>query len=103
MQYTGRSFVEMIAEHLVPRCLRARTRRQAPLGLFPAPASFASDGADPLSESVYEPFLRRWADRCARLRILQQGKIHVYLVYIMVMVVLALAWVPLRTRWWGTP
>jgi hypothetical protein len=31
---------------------------------------------------------------------LQQGVVHVYLIYIMVTVVLALAWVSLRT-WWG--
>ena len=33
MQYTGRSFAEMIAEHLLPRFLRPRTTRQAPRGL----------------------------------------------------------------------
>ena len=48
---------------------------------------------DPISEKVYEPFFRRWAERFSRLRILQQGKVNVYLVYIVVMVVLALAWV----------
>ena len=41
--------------------------------------------------------------RFTHLRILQQGKVHVYLVYIMLMVVLALAWASLRTWWWGKP
>ena len=36
-----------------------------------------------------------------RPRILQQGKVNVYLLYIGFMLVLALAWVSLRT-WWGT-
>ena len=35
MQYTGRSFAEMIAEHLLPRFLRPRTTRQRPAGLVP--------------------------------------------------------------------
>lgn len=101
MQYTGRSFAEMIAEHLLPRALRPHTVREAPRGLFPAKAEFHSECPDPISDKVYEPFFRRWANRFTRLRILQQGKIHVYLVYIMVVVVLGLAWVSLRI-WWGT-
>jgi formate hydrogenlyase subunit 3/multisubunit Na+/H+ antiporter MnhD subunit len=101
IQYTGRSFAEMIAEHLLPRFLRFRTNRQAPRGVFPSQSDFRSECPDPFSEKVYEPFLHRWAERFSRLRILQQGMIHVYLVYIMFMVVLALAWVSLR-GWWGT-
>jgi hydrogenase-4 component B len=69
--------------------------------LFPAAGQFAAESPDPIQESVYLPFFRRWANRFARLRILQQGKVHVYLVYIMVMVVLALSWSTLRTWWWG--
>jgi hydrogenase-4 component B len=101
MQYTGRSFAEMIAEHLLPRFLRLRTNRQAPRGVFPSQSDFGSECPDPFTKTVYEPFFQRWAERFSRLRILQQGKIHVYLVYIMFMVVLALAWVSLR-GWWGT-
>ncbi|CAN5591400.1 proton-conducting transporter membrane subunit [soil metagenome] len=101
MQYTGRSFAEMIAEHLLPRFLRASTTRQAPRGLFPGKSEFESASPDPISEKVYDPFFRRWAERFFRLRILQQGLVHVYLIYILVVVVLALAWVSART-WWTT-
>jgi hydrogenase-4 component B len=97
MQYTARSFAEMIAERLMPRFLRPRTTRQAPRGLFPSKSSFSSESPDPVSEKVYEPFFRGAAERFSRLRILQQGNVHVYLVYILVTVVLALAWVSLRT------
>jgi hydrogenase-4 component B len=100
MQYTGRSFAEMLAEHLLPRFLRPHTKRQAPRGLFPSKGEFGTETPDPVSEKVYEPFFRRWADRFARLRILQQGQLHVYLVYILLVVVLALTWVSLRT-WWA--
>ena len=99
MQYTGRSFSEMIGEQLVPHFLRPHLARRAPRGLFPAPSDFRSDCPDPVSERVYEPFFRRTAERFSRLRILQQGKLHVYLVYILLVVVTALAWVSLRT-WW---
>jgi hydrogenase-4 component B len=100
MQYTGRSFAELIAEHLLPRFLRPHKKHQAPHGLFPTQSTFAAECPDPVSENVYEPFFRRWANRFARLRILQQGKIHIYLIYIFFSVVLALAWISIR-QWWG--
>jgi hypothetical protein len=96
MQYTGRSFSEMIGEHFLPRFLRPRTTRQAPQGVFPSGSEFGSHCPDPVSERVYEPFFSRWAERFSRLRILQQGKVHVYLVYMVLTVVLALAWVSVR-------
>ncbi|MBI3848363.1 MAG: oxidoreductase [Planctomycetes bacterium] len=99
MQYTGRSFAETISEHLLPRFLRPRIGGQLPRGLFPAESRFTAECPDPVSDRVYEPFFGRWAERFARLRVLQQGKIHVYLVYIVVVVVLALAWVSIRGLW----
>jgi hydrogenase-4 component B len=100
MQYTGRSFAELFAEHLLPRFLRPHTSRHAPRGLFPAKSDFHATSPDPVSAKVYEPFFRRWAERFARLRILQQGQINAYLLYIVLVVVLALAWVSVRT-WWA--
>jgi len=101
MQYTGRSFAEMIAEGLLPRFLRPRTNRQVPRGVFPSRSDFGSACPDPFTEKMYDPFFRRWAERFSHLRILQQGQVQIYLVYIMFMVVLALTWVSLR-GWWGT-
>lgn len=100
MQYTGRSFAEMIAEHVLPRFLRPHTRRRAPRGLFPVESDFASVCRDPFSEKIYFPFFRRWTERFSRLRILQQGVVHLYLIYIALTVVAALAWVSLRS-WWS--
>ncbi len=99
IQYTGRSFAELLAEHLLPRFLRPGTTRKAPVGLFPTAGHFTSDNTDPVTEKIYEPIFARWAGRFARLRILQRGKVHVYLFYILVMVVLALTWVSVLT-WW---
>ncbi len=64
--------------------------------MFPAQSSFGSSCPDPVTERLYEPLFRRSADRFSRLRILQQGKVHVYLVYMVLTVVLALAWVSIR-------
>jgi NADH:ubiquinone oxidoreductase subunit 5 (subunit L)/multisubunit Na+/H+ antiporter MnhA subunit len=96
IQYTGRSFAEIVAERVLPRFLRPKGRRKAPTGLFPSEGEYASDCADPINRRLYEPFFTRWAARFARLRILQQGKVHVYLLYILCTVVLALAWTVVR-------
>jgi hypothetical protein len=108
MQYTAASFAEMATGGVLPRFLRPHTSKRGPSGLFPAAGEFRSESPDPFSEKVYRPFFRRWAARCARLRILQQGKVNVYLFYLMLIVVLALAWASLRAwwaqaGWWGAP
>ena len=99
MQYTGRSFVEMIAEQVLPGFLRPWTKRKGPEGLFPPSGDFASACPDPVTRQVYQPLFQRLADRLDRLHVLQQGNIHLYLVYMMLAVVLALAWVSVR-MWW---
>jgi formate hydrogenlyase subunit 3/multisubunit Na+/H+ antiporter MnhD subunit len=98
MQYTGRSFAEVLAEHLLPRSLRPRTSRELPEGLFPAKSRFRAEDPDPFRDHVYDPLFTRMAERFTRLRILQQGQVHVYLVYVVLTVALALAWVSVR-RW----
>jgi formate hydrogenlyase subunit 3/multisubunit Na+/H+ antiporter MnhD subunit len=100
MQYTGRSFAEIMAEHLLPPMLRTRVTVKPPRGIFAEPAQMSSDSTDPVTRSVYEPFLGTWARRFARLRWLQQGSLHIYLVYILAAVTCVLGWVSLR-RWWA--
>lgn len=100
MQYTGQSFAEIATEQVLPRFLRPREARKAPEGLFPAPGGFASQNTDPFREKGYDPLFARWGRRCVQLRILQQGQVNIYLTYIALAVVFALAWMSLRT-WWG--
>ena len=100
MQYTGRSFSEMLVERLLPRWLRLRRRTRLPEGPFPPEAAYASDAQDPLTRGAYEPLLAVLGDRFARLRWLQQGSLHIYLVYIVAVVVLSLVWVSAR-EWWS--
>jgi hydrogenase-4 component B len=99
MQYTGASFSEWLGERLLPASLRRRAETVAPRGLFPAGSRFALDEArDPVSRRVYEPFLTRWAERFAALRLLQQGRLPVYLVYVFITTLTLLAWAVLRPR-----
>lgn len=46
--------------------------------------------------SAYDPLFARTGDRFARLRWLQQGILHIYILYILVVLILALAWVSFR-------
>lgn len=92
MQYTARAFSEMLSERLVPRLLRARISGPVPTGLFPRSGALDSDCRDPMTRGFYEPFLERWGDRFARLRWMQQGVLHIYLVYILVALLAGLAW-----------
>jgi NADH:ubiquinone oxidoreductase subunit 5 (subunit L)/multisubunit Na+/H+ antiporter MnhA subunit len=96
MQYTARSFADFVAGRLLPRPLQARIRQRPPAALFPVGSAFASEATDPWTRALYEPFLSRWANRFARLRWLQQGQLHAYLLYILAVVVVSLAWISLR-------
>jgi hydrogenase-4 component B len=100
MQYTGRAFAELVTARALPRWLRPRALVHAPEGVFPRAADLATDTTDPLTRSVYEPLLVRSGDRFARLRFLQQGNVHVYIVYIVTTVIVALGWVVAR-EWWA--
>lgn len=101
MQYTARSFSELLAERFLPRWLASRVQVPALRGTFPAPAALVSEEGDPLTRGAYEPLFTTLASRFARLRALQQGNAHFYLTYILSTVLVALAWMSLRAR--GNP
>jgi hydrogenase-4 component B len=97
MQYSARSFSEFVSYRLFPRPLRPRTKKKdVSASPFPAAGSFSSTCTDPLTDNIYEPFLERWAERATRLRWIQQGALHIYLLYIFVVAVAALAWISWR-------
>lgn len=98
MQYTGQSFSGLIAARVIPRPLRPRTTVTEPRGLFPSSSALASEYPDPFSRRIFRPFFERWAARFSRLRWLQQGKLHVYLLYFVIVLLAAFAWLALR-RW----
>jgi formate hydrogenlyase subunit 3/multisubunit Na+/H+ antiporter MnhD subunit len=101
MQYTARSFAALLSERMLPRRLRARASLVSPGGaVFARPSSLTSEFVDPLTRGAYEPFLVRFGARFARLRWVQQGKLHVYVVYIVATLIAALAWTSIST-WAG--
>ncbi|HEX9640375.1 MAG TPA: proton-conducting transporter membrane subunit [Candidatus Krumholzibacteria bacterium] len=96
MQYSARGFSEFLTARALPRWLRGQMRVRPPEGTFPSGATFASDMGDPLTRGIYEPLLVRAGHLFARLRFLQQGNLHVYLIYVLAAVVGGLTWVAVR-------
>jgi hypothetical protein len=100
MQYSGRGFSELLTTRALPHWLRPRLRVRPPEGTFPEGATLESDLVDPLTRGIYEPLLARTGDHFARLRFLQRGSLHLYVVYVLLAVIGGLAWVALR-EWPG--
>jgi len=92
MQYTGRSIGEWLTERLTPGFLRPSVEVAAPRGLFPAEATLVVRVDEPFADRIYLPRARRWAQRAARLRWVQQGRLPLYLLYIFLTLLAAIAW-----------
>jgi formate hydrogenlyase subunit 3/multisubunit Na+/H+ antiporter MnhD subunit len=98
IQYTSSSFVALLAG-LFAWIAPPRRALPAGLGLFPVPWTFATVPADRLLANLIIPFCQRMAERFAKVRIVQQGVLHFYLLYIVGALVLAIAWAVLSP--WG--
>jgi formate hydrogenlyase subunit 3/multisubunit Na+/H+ antiporter MnhD subunit len=95
MQYSGGSFAEGV-HRLLPRFLRAKLAAPLDTELFPASRQVAADRQDPFTRAAYEPLLDRASRRFGQLRWVQQGLLHLYILYVVVAVVVAIAIVSVR-------
>lgn len=100
LQYTASSMGEMLAG-LFRWAIRLKENRPRRLETFPSGERYESKALEPLLDGCLTPFCERWADRFSRLRILQRGNIQIYLVYILVTLVLVIAWAMISPG--GTP
>lgn len=99
MQYTSGSFSEA-AHILLPRLLRPRVAIKRDASPFPAPGQLSSDRRDPFTRSGYEPAINQLTHRAGRLRWVQKGLLHFYLMFIVATVVVGLTAVSLYD-WWS--
>jgi hydrogenase-4 component B len=91
MQYTASSFAEPFTS-LFRSVLRTRADRQEPTGYFPGAAHLETETPDRFRQGVYGP-LFRWSFRLiSRIQILQQGRIHVYVLSVVLTLLLLLFW-----------
>jgi NADH:ubiquinone oxidoreductase subunit 5 (subunit L)/multisubunit Na+/H+ antiporter MnhA subunit len=91
MQYTASSFAQPLTDTFT---LLLQTRRaiSAPQGFFPKEASLATETPDPYQEYIFQPLLHALGRDLLLLRPLQQGKVQLYILYIVVTLILLLLW-----------
>ena len=91
MQYTAAGFAQPLT-HGARTVLRPREEESPVRGIYPALASFGSETPDAARRNGFDPLFARAANLLARLRWLQQGRVHFYILYIVVTLVVLLAW-----------
>jgi hydrogenase-4 component B len=94
MQYTASSFAQPLTTqfHLF---IQNREILVPPSGYFPATASYASDSGDPVLRLLFAPTFR-WLSRVInRMNVVQEGHIHIYVLYLAVTLVALLIWASL--------
>ena len=101
MQYTASSFAQSLVR-LFRSILRPHRVRTEIAGPFPQAGSYASHVDDVILERFILPTWRWIREQLVRLRVIQQGSIQVYLVYILIILFVLLAFaVPMGpiVRW----
>jgi NADH:ubiquinone oxidoreductase subunit 5 (subunit L)/multisubunit Na+/H+ antiporter MnhA subunit len=101
MAYTGDGFAELTQSHLLPAALRLVAAGEAVAGFFPRAVKLVQHGLDPVLGRWFLPGFERVADRCVRLRWLQQGRLQVYLLYVFLACAVLMAWSVLAELGWG--
>ena len=91
MQYTSSSFAQMLVG-MFGWALRPTVHGQPPHGLFPSPGQFQSHVPDTVLDRLLVPGGRATERAFHRLRWLQRGSVHAYLVYILATLVWLLVW-----------
>jgi NADH:ubiquinone oxidoreductase subunit 5 (subunit L)/multisubunit Na+/H+ antiporter MnhA subunit len=95
MQYSGASFAEGL-NRLLPRVMRERIVVQPSTQLFPPPGELSADRQDPFTRAAYDPFVDRLARRAGQLRWMQAGLLHLYVLFIVAAIVIAVTAVSIR-------
>jgi formate hydrogenlyase subunit 3/multisubunit Na+/H+ antiporter MnhD subunit len=91
MQYTASSFVQP-ATAFFAALLRTSSRCAAPAGPFPQGASFRTETPDLWTEMLYRPAFGAFGRVARRLRRLQHGRIHIYIMYVAITLIALLLW-----------
>ena len=91
MQYTASSFAQPLTG-LFASVLRTRRRLEPPQGILPREASLATNTPDVARERVYRPVFTGIDSALGRLRWLQHGNVHLYVLYIGLTLLVLLVW-----------
>jgi hydrogenase-4 component B len=91
MQYTASSFAQPLTE-LFALVLRTRIRLSLPEGFFPRRAALHTDTPDVFFDLLFRPVFTGIERALDRLRVLQQGRIQVYVLYIVLTLIALMVW-----------
>ena len=91
MQYTSSSFAQPLTSLFRP-LLKTRTKGGEPTGVFPGHTTFSTDTPDVFENSLFKPVFLAVAKAAAIVRSFQHGRIHVYILYIVLALLVLLFW-----------
>jgi hydrogenase-4 component B len=91
MQYTASSFGAPLLEPFVP-AVPIHETQTGPTGLFPLDARHEERVGDLAGDRLFLPAFRGLVRAFSRAHVLQAGRVHVYLAYVLVTLVVLLAW-----------
>jgi formate hydrogenlyase subunit 3/multisubunit Na+/H+ antiporter MnhD subunit len=91
MQYTASSFAQPILDFF--NVFQSGWKRlKAPRGYFPVTASFETEALDTSQEKVYRPLFEAIERFLSKLRVMQHGRIQLYVLYIVLTLAFLIAW-----------
>lgn len=91
IQYTGGSFSEPTSR-LLGTVMGLRVKRGMDKGYFPAKGTLDVQAVDRVRTSLFTPFFEAVEKLCDALKIIQHGRIHLYILYMLLTVVVLLIW-----------
>jgi NADH:ubiquinone oxidoreductase subunit 5 (subunit L)/multisubunit Na+/H+ antiporter MnhA subunit len=91
MQYTSSSFADPIVRIFAP-LLGTRRRIVAPQGYFPSAASLSTSTPDVYREGIYRPLFSFFERVFSRARMIQHGRVNLYVLYIVAALIALLLW-----------
>ncbi len=69
-----------------------RRRHAPPNGLFPTGSSLSTETPDPFEQGAWRPVFRMLGRLAGRLRLLQRGRLQLYVLYIAAALLVLLVW-----------
>jgi formate hydrogenlyase subunit 3/multisubunit Na+/H+ antiporter MnhD subunit len=91
MQYTASSFAQPLIDFF-DIFHRGRKRFRPPQGYFPRTASFETETLDTSQEAVYRPIFEMVARLLSKMRVMQHGRIQLYVLYIVLTLIVLFLW-----------
>lgn len=91
MQYTSTSFAEPLLAPFAP-LIPSHLLQEGPSGYFPAKAHYEAHVGDMAGERFLIPVTRRVIRTLSLIRVIQQGRLQLYLVYIALTLLVLLVW-----------